>query len=125
MLRTIKKLLNGKQKQLVFPIFLMTLDAVGGMVLYFILYLTVVNLLGGTLNTNLIKIYSAICLAAVILRLIVYRRGYYLCFSRGAEVCGQMRVELADHYRSLSLGYFNQNSSWVSAQHIDKGFEQF
>ena len=125
MLRTIKKLLNGKQKQLVFPIFLMTLDAVGGMVLYFILYLTVVNLLGGTLNANLIKIYSTICLAAVILRLIVYRRGYYLCFSRGAEICGQMRVELADHYRSLSLGYFNQNSSGYLLSTLTKDLSNF
>ncbi len=125
MLRTIKKLLNGKQKQLVFPIFLMTLDAVGGMVLYFILYLTVVNLLGSTLNANLIKTYSTICLAAVILRLIVYRRGYYLCFSRGAEICGQMRVELADHYRSLSLGYFNQNSSGYLLSTLTKDLSNF
>lgn len=125
MLRTIKKLLNGKQKQLVFPIFLMTLDAVGGMVLYFILYLTVVNLLGSTLNANLIKIYSTICLAAVILRLIVYRRGYYLCFSRGAEICGQMRVELADHYRSLSLGYFNQSSSGYLLSTLTKDLSNF
>lgn len=125
MLRTIKKLLNGKQKQLAFPIFLMTLDAVGGMVLYFILYLTVVNLLGGTLNANLIKIYSTICLAAVILRLIIYRKGYYLCFSRGAEICGQMRVELADHYRSLSLGYFNQNSSGYLLSTLTKDLSNF
>lgn len=125
MLRTIKKLLNGKQKQLAFPIFLMTLDAVGSMVLYFILYLTVVNLLGSTLDANLIKTYSAICLAAVILRLIVYRSGYYLCFSRGAEICGQMRVELADHYRSLSLGYFNQNSSGYLLSTLTKDLSNF
>ncbi len=125
MLRTIKKLLGGKQKQLTFPVFLMTLDAIGSMILYFILYLTVVRLLDGAFTAGIMITDTVICLIAVILRLIVYRSGYYLCFSRGAQICGQMRVELADHFRSLSLGYFNQNSSGYLLSTLTKDLSNF
>ena len=86
-------------------------DAVLSIVLYVVLYMTVIQLLGNTLTAGKIVIYTAICFISVIARLVIYRSAYYLCFARGAEMCGEMRLDLANHYRSLSLGYFNQNSS--------------
>ena len=111
MLHSIKKLIGDKGRQLIVPIVLMSLDAIGSLVMYLMLYFTVVHLLSGTLSGTLVRNYTIVCLISVILRLIIYRSGYFLCFSRGAKMCSNLRLQLANHYRSLSLGYFNQNSS--------------
>jgi ATP-binding cassette subfamily B protein IrtB len=125
MLHTLQKLLGEKRKQLTIPIVLMSLDAVFGIALYIILYLAVVNVLSDTLTVNHIITYTLICLVSVILRLVIYRNAYYLCFARGAEMCGEMRLDLANHYRSLSLGYFNQNSSGYLLGTLTKDLSNF
>ena len=111
MLHTIQKLIGKSKKELYFPIFLMCMDSLGSMALYFVLYLTVLDLFFGTLTMNKIGIYTLACLLGVIYRIIVYRKSYLLCFERAFNVTGQFRIKLADHFRKLSLGYFNQNST--------------
>ena len=111
MLHTIQKLIGKSKKELYFPIFLMCIDSMGSMALYFVLYLTVLDLFFGTLTMNKIGIYTLACLLGVIYRIIVYRKSYLLCFERAFNVPGQFRIKLADHFRKLSLGYFNQNST--------------
>ena len=111
MLHTIQKLIGKSKKELYFPIFLMCIDSLGSMALYFVLYLTVLDLFFGTLSMNKISIYTLVCLLGVIYRIIVYRKSYLLCFERAFNVTGQFRIKLADHFRKLSLGYFNQNST--------------
>lgn len=111
MLYTIETLIGENKKKLYFPIFLMCIDSLGSMALYFILYLTVLDLFYGTLSMSKIGVYTLICLIAVIYRIIVYRKSYLLCFERAFSVTGQLRIDLADHLRKQSLGYFNQNSS--------------
>ena len=111
MLHTIQKLIGKSKKELYFPIFLMCIDSLGSMALYFVLYLTVLDLFFGTLTMNKIGIYTLVCLLGVIYRIIVYRKSYLLCFERAFNVTGQFRINLADHFRKLSLGYFNQNST--------------
>lgn len=111
MLHTIQKLIGKSKKELYFPIFLMCIDSLGSMALYFVLYLTVLDLFFGTLTMNKIGIYTLACLLGVIYRIIVYRKSYLLCFERAFNVTGQFRIKLADHFRKLSLGYFNQNST--------------
>ena len=111
MLHTIQKLIGKSKKELYFPIFLMCIDSMGSMALYFVLYLTVLDLFFGTLTMNKIGIYTLVCLLGVIYRIIVYRKSYLLCFERAFNVTGQFRIKLADHFRKLSLGYFNQNST--------------
>ena len=111
MLHTIQKLIGKSKKELYFPIFLMCIDSMGSMALYFVLYLTVLDLFFGTLTMNKISIYTLVCLLGVIYRIIVYRKSYLLCFERAFNVTGQFRIKLADHFRKLSLGYFNQNST--------------
>lgn len=111
MLHTIQKLIEKSKKELYFPIFLMCIDSMGSMALYFVLYLTVLDLFFGTLTMNKIGIYTLACLLGVIYRIIVYRKSYLLCFERAFNVTGQFRIKLADHFRKLSLGYFNQNST--------------
>lgn len=111
MLHTIQKLIGKSKKELYFPIFLMCIDSLGSMALYFVLYLTVLDLFFGTLTMNKIGIYTLVCLLGVIYRIIVYRKSYLLCFERAFTVTGQFRIKLADHFRKLSLGYFNQNST--------------
>ena len=61
MLRTIRKLLGEKSNQIKFPIALMGADAVLSIVLYVVLYMTVIQLLGNTLTAGKIVIYTAIC----------------------------------------------------------------
>lgn len=111
MLHTIQKLIGKSKKELYFPIFLMCIDSMGSMALYFVLYLTVLDLFFGTLTMNKIGIYTLACLLGVIYRIIGYRKSYLLCFERAFNVTGQFRIKLADHFRKLSLGYFNQNST--------------
>ena len=111
MLHTIQKLIGKSKKELYFPIFLMCIDSMGSMALYFVLYLTVLDLFFGTLTMNKIGIYTLACLLGVIYRIVVYRKSYLLCFERAFNVTGQFRIKLADHFRKLSLGYFNQNST--------------
>lgn len=125
MLRTIRKLLGDKSRQLTFPVVLMSLDAAFSIILYIMLYMTVVHLLDNTLTAGLIVTYTMICLVSVIARLVIYRSAYYLCFARGAEMCGEMRLDLANHYRSLSLGYFNQNSSGYLLSTLTKDLNSF
>ena len=43
MLRSIKKLIGDKGRQLIVPIVLMSLDAIGSLVMYLMLYFTVVQ----------------------------------------------------------------------------------
>lgn len=50
MLHSIKKLIGDKGRQLIVPIVLMSLDAIGSLVMYLMLYFTVVHLLSGTLS---------------------------------------------------------------------------
>ena len=125
MLRSIQKLIGDKRKQLIFPIFLMSLDAIGSLVMYLMLYFTVIHLLNGSLTGGLVRNYTIVCLISIILRLIIYRSGYFLCFSRGAEMCSGLRLDLANHYRSLSLGYFNQNSSGYLLSTLTKDLSNF
>ena len=125
MLHTIRKLLGEKKKHLVLPIGLMSLDAVGSIVLYIILYLAVTNLLNNTLTAGHIMAFTLVCLVSVVLRLVIYRSAYYLCFTRGAQMCGEMRLDLANHFRSLSLGYFNQNSSGYLLSTLTKDLTSF
>ncbi len=111
MLRTIQKLIGENKKKLYFPIFLMCIDSLGSMALYFTLYLTVLDLFHGTLTTQNVFTYTLVCLISVIYRIMVYRKSYLLCFERAFTVTGQLRIDLADHFRGLSLGCFNQNST--------------
>lgn len=111
MLKNIQFLVGDDKRALVFPIFLMCIDSFGSMALYFVLYLTVIALFFDTLTLQKVIVYTAICLVGVVYRLIVYRKSYLLCFERAFDVTGRLRIRLADHFRSLSLGCFNQNSS--------------
>lgn len=112
MLRSIQKLIGDKRKQLIFPIFLMSLDAIGSLVMYLMLYFTVIHLLNGSLTGGLVRNYTIVCLISIILRLIIYRSGYFLCFSRGAEMCSGLRLDLANHYRSLTLSIMKNGEHW-------------
>ena len=76
MLRSIQKLIGDKRKQLIFPIFLMSLDAIGSLVMYLMLYFTVIHLLNGSLTGGLVRNYTIVCLISVILRLIIYRSAF-------------------------------------------------
>lgn len=40
-------------------------------------------------------------------------------------MCGEMRLDLANHFRSLSLGYFNQNSSGYLLSTLTKDLSNF
>lgn len=111
MLHTIQKLIGENKKKLYFPIFLMCIDSLGSMSLYFMLYLTVLDLFYGTLTMQNVFNYTLVCLVSVIYRIIIYRKSYLLCFKNAFTVTGQLRIDLADHFRKLSLGYFNQNST--------------
>lgn len=90
MLRSIKKLIGDKGRQLIVPIVLMSLDAIGSLVMYLMLYFTVVHLLSGTLSGALVRNYTIVCLVSVILRLLIYRSGYFCAFrevQRCAVIC--------------------------------------
>lgn len=106
-------------------IFLMVIDSIGSIVLYLMLYFTVVNILQNTLTKTLIIEYTVICFISMIARILIYRHAYYLSFSRGAELCGDMRLDLANHYRSLSLGHFQKNSSGYLLSTLTKDLSSF
>jgi ATP-binding cassette subfamily B protein len=110
MLKTLNQLLGNQKKQLYLPIFLTIIDAIGSMALYFVLYLTVVDLLNGSLSESKVIIYTIICFVSVLYRILIYRKGYLLCFTRGFDVAHDVRVNLGEHICNLNLGYFNQNS---------------
>lgn len=125
MLRVIKDLLKDKKQKLYLPIMLMIIDSIGSIVLYLMLYFTVVNLLQGTLTKSLIIEYTIICFVSLVVRIFIYRHAYYLSFSRGVEMCGDMRLDLANHYRSLSLGHFQKNSSGYLLSTLTKDLSSF
>lgn len=111
MFQMIKRLIGDKTKLMRLPIFLTAIDTIGSMALYFVLYLTVIDLLHSTLTQAKIITYSVVCLISVLYRCIIYRNAYLLSFTRAFDVSHEMRVGLANHLRSLSLGYYNQNNS--------------
>lgn len=110
MLKTINFLLGNNKKSLYMPIFLTVIDSIGSMALYSVLYFTVVDLLNDSLTESKVTIYTIICIASVIYRIFVYRKGYLLCFTRGFDAAHDIRVNIGEHICGLSLGYFNQNS---------------
>ena len=55
MLRSIQKLIGDKRKQLIFPVFLMSLDAIGSLVMYLMLYFTVDT---AALSTSMLSVIS-------------------------------------------------------------------
>lgn len=81
----------------------MCIDSLGSIVLYFVLYLTVLDLFYGALSMKKIAVYTLACLAGVIYRILVYQKSYLLCFERAFAVTGQLRVDLANHLRKQSL----------------------
>ena len=50
MLKIIRTLLKEKKEKLYLPIFLMVMDSIGSIVLYLMLYFTVVNILQNTFH---------------------------------------------------------------------------
>lgn len=110
MFKDIKKLIGKSLGKLYFPVFLMCLDSLGSMVTYFILYLTILDVFKGSLNPNDIIKYTSVCLGCVIIRILLYRKSYLMSFENSFDITGKLRVELANHFRKLSLGYFNTNS---------------
>ncbi len=83
------------------------------------------HILQNTLTKTLIIEYTVICFISMIARILIYRHAYYLSFSRGAEMCGDMRLDLANHYRSLSLGHFQKNSSGYLLSTLTKDLSSF
>lgn len=110
MVKDIKNLIGKNFRKLYFPIFLMCLDSLGSMMTCFILYLTIIDIFNGSLNMNGVVKYTAVCLVSVILRILVYRKSYLMSFENSFEITGELRIKLANHFRKLSLGYFNKNS---------------
>ena len=111
MIKNVKNLIGDKMKHLRLPIFLNIIDTLGSMTLYLTLYFTIIDLLHQTLTGRKIIIYTAVCLIGVIYRCIIYRNAYLLSFTKAFDVSTGMRIDLANHLRSLGLGYFNQNNS--------------
>ena len=85
MLRSIQKLIGDKRKQLIFPIFLMSLDAIGSLVMYLMLYFTVIHLLNGSLTGGLVRNYTIVCLISIILRLIITAAAIFSAFPEGPK----------------------------------------
>ena len=83
MLRSIQKLIGDKRKQLIFPIFLMSLDAIGSLVMYLMLYFTVIHLLNGSLTGGLVRNYTIVCLISADY---LPQRLFSLLFQRGRNV---------------------------------------
>lgn len=125
MLKTISFLLGDNKKRLYMPIFLTVIDSIGSMASYFILYLTVVDLLNGSLTESKVILYTLICIASVIYRIIVYRKGYLLSFTRGFDLAQEVRVNIGEHVCNLSLGYFNKNSSGYLMDTLTKDIASF
>ena len=80
MLKIIRTLLKDKKEKLYLPIFLMVIDSIGSIVLYLMLYFTVVSILQNTLTKTLIIEYTVICFISMIARILIYRHAYYLSF---------------------------------------------
>ena len=125
MLRTIQKLIGDTKKAFYFPVFLMCMDSVGSVAFYFILYLTVLDLFYHTLTVEKIILYTCVCLVSVIYRILVYQKSYLLCFERTYTVTGRLRIRLAEHFRRLGLGYFNQNSTGYLIQTLTNDVSNF
>lgn len=59
MLHSIKKLIGDKGRQLIVPIVLMSLDAIGSLVMYLMLYFTVVHaIMNGVLYANELELLN-------------------------------------------------------------------
>ena len=93
-MRTIRNLLGEKSNQIKFPIALMGADAVLSIVLYVVLYMTVIQLLSNTLTAGKIVTYTAICFISVIARLVIYRSAYYLCSQEAQKCAGKCGLTL-------------------------------
>lgn len=111
MLKDMKSLLGKNMKNLYFPIFLMCIDSLGSMLLYVVLYLTVIDVFFHTFTMTKVIIYSVLCLIGVLYRIFIYQKSYLLCFTSAFTVSQQLRIKLADHLRKLPLGYFHQNNA--------------
>ncbi|MDO5733437.1 MAG: ABC transporter ATP-binding protein [Eubacteriales bacterium] len=111
MLRTIKRLLGQHAQLMILPLVLLSLNVILAVFLHILLYFTVIRLLSENFSEEILMKYSLLAIIILVVRLILGRYGNDLSFSRGAHLCGDLRLTLANHYKNLSLGYFDSKES--------------
>ncbi|QOR36297.1 ABC transporter ATP-binding protein [Clostridium sp. 'deep sea'] len=110
MLKNLKILIQNSYKDLYKPIILTSLDAIGSMAVYYILFLFIMDLYNQTLTAKSLAIYSVVCFISIIFRVVIYRVGYLSCFTIGFQIAEEVRAEIGEQITKLNLGYFNKNS---------------
>jgi len=73
-----------------------------------VLYLLLRDVVAGGLTGGRIASYSALMLAATVLRVVAGRIGMPLIFSGAYAMMGEARLRIADHLRKLPLGWFGK-----------------
>lgn len=110
MVSNFKKLLGDDLKLLYTPIALLMFDVLGNIGLLLTLRFALLDIYNNTFTIQKLMIYSLICLTCVVYRIALFPKGFTSSFMRGADLGQKVRIRLAEHIRSLKLGYFNENS---------------
>ena len=95
-------------KRIINPSIYLILDCFGAAVLYYIFYLTIIHLVLNDFSSEKLILYSATGGFALIFRLFVYGIGYDRYFAAGADITYKIRIKLANHMKSLGMGYFDK-----------------
>lgn len=110
MLRNIREVSGKDAKLLISPILFSLLDALFNMSFLSIMILCILDLINGSFTEAKLRQYSITLVAIFLIRGLFFSYAYVKSQVNGSTIITNLRIRLAEHVRTLNLGYFGKNS---------------
>lgn len=110
MLRNIREVSGKDAKLLISPILFSLLDALFNMSFLSIMILCILDLINGEFTEAKLRQYSITLVAIFLIRGFFFSYAYVKSQVNGSTIITNLRIRLAEHVRTLNLGYFGKNS---------------
>ena len=106
----IKELADKERRKLIVPICFSVIDSLLNSCMYGVMLFLLLDLVRVQLTKERVWIYTGVMAIVFVFRCIAQAIGFTVAQCTGSEVTYQLRLRIANHLRSLNLGYFNKNS---------------
>lgn len=110
MIRNIRFISGKDAKRLIPTILLSVLDSFLNSGMYAVMIFILIDLADNTFTTSNLVFYTWVLVAIFLVRCITQAIGFTKAQHDGPMISRKLRLNLANHIRSLNLGFFNQNS---------------
>ena len=110
LIKSISRIAGKNSRKLILPILLSCVESILHACMFFIMILSMFDLLREDFTKEKIISYTISLLLIFVVRCIVTSVNYVQVQYRGADITAALRLSLGNYIRGLSLGYFNKNS---------------